>query len=126
MKLSDFGVVGILQDSDKDTDKTASVRGGTRYRPVMVSHVGSVAYMGKWRQKKRKKERKKEDDDETLLTDLFDLNFAAPEFFLGVRYDQGVDMWACGVLMYMMYGRISRPSVSLCCGQKMFVFVSSG
>jgi len=47
VKLSDFGVVGILQEGDKDTDKKASVRGGTRYRPVMVSHVGSVAYMGK-------------------------------------------------------------------------------
>ena len=39
---------------------------------------------------------------------------AAPEFFLGVRYDQGVDMWACGVLMYMMYGTTSLPPDLLC------------
>jgi len=41
---------------------------------------------------------------------------AAPEFFLGVRYDQGVDMWACGVLMYMMYGTTLHPPPDSLCG----------
>jgi len=45
IKLSDFGVAAILQESDKDETKT-SVRDGTRFRPIMFSHVGSVAYMG--------------------------------------------------------------------------------
>jgi len=28
---------------------------------------------------------------------------AAPEIFLGKPYDESVDMWACGVLLYMLY-----------------------
>jgi len=73
--LSDFGVVAILEDNDRlNQDGQASetsVRSGTRFRPVMASHVGSVTYM-------------------------------APEFFQGKKYDQSVDIWACGVLLYMM------------------------
>lgn len=45
VKLSDFGVAALLEEGDKDAEKT-SVRNGTRFRPVMISHVGSVAYMG--------------------------------------------------------------------------------
>jgi len=70
IKLSDFGVVRILEEREKEEEQQSKSR-GTRYRPVMVSHVGSVAYM-------------------------------APEFFSGQKYDNSVDIWACGVMLYIM------------------------
>ena len=98
-KLSDFGVVRILEETDKNSG-SESVR-GKKFRPVMNSHVGSIYYMGifyflfldsfffkkniQFFFKKFKKKKK------------------APEFFLGQKYDESIDIWACGVLLFTMY-----------------------
>jgi len=66
VKLCDFGVARIMKEGEGESSNVRK-----RFRPVILSHVGSVAYM-------------------------------APEVFLAKPYDEGVDLWACGVMLFML------------------------
>jgi len=97
VKLSDFGVVRILEDASKNGKE----------RPQILSQVGSVAYMG---MRSRNHGRKPAPLAVGLTRRpgadcLAASGRAAPEIFLGKPYDESVDMWACGVLLYMLYVR---------------------
>ena len=91
VKLSDFGVVRILEDASKADGA----------RPQILSQVGSVAYMGTTVATRPVEGRC---TGRRGLTRCAQCSMdAAPEIFLGKPYDESVDMWACGVLLYMLY-----------------------